>query len=157
MPNSRSPAAYDEQRMYLDNALANPDGLELEFDSIPIAANWLGRCHSYRALMRDRYYASDDPLFGTTPWDKLRIGRKGRKVYITPIDAAVRAVKNPRTGAPAYVVNIDALDKELTSEKSTSPQKRHFPVPKTVQEELAALPEEERKQIEAELTKSIFD
>ena len=117
MPNSRSPASYHEQQMYLENAMSNPGGLELAFATDRQAANWLGRCHSYRALMRGKYYPADDRLHATTPWDVLLIWRRGSKVYITHDAPKVLQVCNHRTGEPVHIIDIDAIDRELTEKK----------------------------------------
>ena len=117
MPNSRSPAAYPEQRMYLENAMADPDGIELTFPSVPQAYNWCARCHSFRALMREKYHSPDDLLYGTTPWDALRIVQQGCKVYILHRPTQVIEARNPRTGELAHIIDIDAIDRELTEKK----------------------------------------
>ena len=117
MSNSRSPAAYPEQRMYLENAMSTPDGLVLTFPTLLQAANWCGRCHSFRALMREKYYDRDDRLFGTTPWDVLRIVQKDCKVYILHRPIQVLEARNFRTGELAHIIDIDAIDRELTEKK----------------------------------------
>ena len=148
MANSHAINSYYQERMRLDTALNNPSGADCPFDTINAAKAFVGRCNSLRRLLRA---VQDKPEDGTV-YDLLRISRSGATVHIRHWHGIQHPdLIDPTTGQKISLIDVEGY---LQTQR---PSYKTLPLPSTIEDEIAALPPEQRAAVRKQLDLSDDD
>lgn len=85
MPYNKSPAAFEDCRQVFEQAMATPRGIRLTLASTGAATGLIGRLNTYRKMDRETnksIYPPDDPMHGTSDFDRYIIRKQGTEVVI---------------------------------------------------------------------------
>jgi hypothetical protein len=89
MPASNDSLQFEDCRKALEAALAAPYGIKIQRTTQGQAVNFRQRCYIYRKMMKKLSMQStseDDPNFGFSPYDALKISYEGPFVIIKKVE-----------------------------------------------------------------------
>lgn len=99
MSTPKSVDAYKDCEDHFERALASPKGIALVLATNAEATRFVQRANAFRVLLRQRakqIYPQDHPLYGLSPYDKLKVARDPEndcRILIKSYDQTVVSVE----------------------------------------------------------------